>query len=175
MEPQSTPRYVTHRRVEFVDTDMAGIVHFTNFFRYMEQAEAEFFRVHGYSLASPLVNGVALGWPRVAASCSFKAPAYHNDVLEVRIFVRRRGFKSLTLQFQFWRGTVLIATGQIKTAYCRFRPGQPIESLEIPSEFDEMLGPYDPLAASSPATDEMAGDHRSDEVGQRPNHERRSE
>jgi YbgC/YbaW family acyl-CoA thioester hydrolase len=156
MEPQTNPRHVTNRRVEFVDTDMAGIVHFTNFFRYMEQAEAEFFRAYGFVLASPLVKGEALGWPRVAASCSFKAPAYHNDVLEVRIFVRRRGFKSLTLQFQFWRGTVLIATGQIKTAYCRFRPGQPIESLEIPSEFDAMLGPYDPVAAGRPAEDPLA-------------------
>ena len=52
MEPETKPRFVTSRRVEFVDTDMAGIVHFTNFFRYMEQAEAEFFRSQGHSLAS---------------------------------------------------------------------------------------------------------------------------
>ena len=40
MEPATEPRFVTTRRVEFVDTDMAGIVHFSNFFRYMETAEA---------------------------------------------------------------------------------------------------------------------------------------
>lgn len=150
MEPQSKPRFVTSRRVEFVDTDMAGIVHFTNFFRYMEQAESEFFRSHGHTLAArPGTDGAAVGWPRVAASCSFKSPAYHNDVLEVRVFVRRRGFKSLTQQFEFWRGETLVATGQIKTAFCRFRPGQPIESLEIPAEYDAMLGPYDPAAQES--------------------------
>ena len=132
MDPEIKPRFITSRRVEFVDTDMAGIVHFTNFFRYMEQAEAEFFRSQGHSLASTK-NGSGPGWPRVAASASFKAPAYHNDVLDVRIFVRRRGFKSLTLQFEFRRGETLVATGQIKTAYCRFEPGQPIQSLEIPS------------------------------------------
>jgi len=148
MEPETKPRseikprFVTTRRVEFIDTDMAGIVHFTNFFRYMEQAEAEFFRTYDHTLASTS-EGTGVGWPRVAASASFKAPAYHNDVLEVRIFVRRRGFKSLTLQFEFRRGETLIATGQIKTAYCRFRPGQPIQSLEIPPEFNAMLGPYD--------------------------------
>ena len=74
-------------------------------------------------------------------------------MLEIRIFVRRRGFKSLTLGYEFHRGSTLIATGQIKTAYCRFTVGQPIQSLEIPAKFDEMLGPYDaaqeePAAAS---------------------------
>jgi len=44
MEPVKKPRFVTSRRVEFVDTDMAGIVHFTNFFRYMEQARIGFLR-----------------------------------------------------------------------------------------------------------------------------------
>ena len=44
--PVST--FITHRRVEFSDTDMAGIVHFANFYRYMEQAEHDFFRSLGF-------------------------------------------------------------------------------------------------------------------------------
>ena len=38
------------RRVEFSETDMAGIVHYSNFFRYMETAEHGFFRRLGYSV-----------------------------------------------------------------------------------------------------------------------------
>ena len=38
------------RRVEFSETDMAGIVHYSNFFRYMETAEHGFFRSLGYSV-----------------------------------------------------------------------------------------------------------------------------
>ena len=41
----------TSRRVEFCDTDMAGIVHFANFFRWMESAEVEFLRSLGLSVA----------------------------------------------------------------------------------------------------------------------------
>jgi len=121
----------------------------------MEQAEAEFFRTQGQSLASTK-NGSGTGWPRVAASASFKAPAFHNDILEVRIFIRRRGFKSLTLQFEFHRGETLIATGQIKTAYCRFEPGVPIQSLEIPPQSDSLLGPYDPAADKAASGKEEA-------------------
>ena len=146
--PSTTPQFVTSRRVEFIDTDMAGIVHYTNFFRYMEQAEAEFFRSQGHLLASPQPDGSSVGWPRVSVSCSFKAPAFFNEVIEIRVEVHRRGFKSLTLGFEFHRGETLLATGQMKTAYCRFRPGQPIESLEIPPAFDALLGPFDPAKAA---------------------------
>jgi tetratricopeptide (TPR) repeat protein len=34
--------FTTTRRVEFGDTDMAGIMHFANFFRFMEAAETSF-------------------------------------------------------------------------------------------------------------------------------------
>ena len=134
------PRFRTTCRVEFSDTDMAGIVHFSNFFRYMEQAESEYFRAFGHTLARRNPDGSAVGWPRVSASCSFKAPAYYEDVLDVHLFIVRRGVKSLTLQFEFRRGETLIATGQVKTAYCLFRPGEPIQSLEIPESYDAMLG-----------------------------------
>ena len=38
------------RRVEFSDTDMAGIMHFSNFFRFMEAAETAFLRSLGLSV-----------------------------------------------------------------------------------------------------------------------------
>lgn len=44
IEVDFMPSFQTSRRVEFCDTDMAGIVHFANFFRYMEAAEHELFR-----------------------------------------------------------------------------------------------------------------------------------
>ena len=36
--------FKTKRRVEFADTDLAGIVHFAMFFKYMEEAEHQFWR-----------------------------------------------------------------------------------------------------------------------------------
>ena len=50
------------RMVEFNETDMAGIVHFSVFFRYMEYAEHAFFRSLGSSIVDP---ELAVGWPRV--------------------------------------------------------------------------------------------------------------
>ena len=52
------------RRVEFADTDMAGIMHYSNFFRFMETAEHAFFRSLGLSIVTDKVDaagGLAAG------------------------------------------------------------------------------------------------------------------
>ena len=51
------------RSVEFYETDMAGIVHYSNFFRYMEVAEAAFFRSLGLSILAKNLEA-KVGWPR---------------------------------------------------------------------------------------------------------------
>lgn len=134
-----TPQFTTTQRVEFCDTDMAGIVHFANFYRYMEQAEHAFFRSLGLETMHNNDDGSVTGWPRVSASCSFKAPAFFNDILDIHLDVMRKGVKSLTMKIEFWRDDTLIARGQLKTACCLIRHGEPIRSIEIPSFYDDAI------------------------------------
>jgi acyl-CoA thioester hydrolase len=130
----------TTRRVEFADTDMAGIVHFANFFRYMEAAEHEFLRSRGLSVAMDW-EGVHLGFPRVSATCDFQNPVRFEDVLDVEIELVRVGSKSLSFACTFRHGARQVARGQLSTVCCRLRPGQPLESIEIPPGIRARLGP----------------------------------
>lgn len=50
MSASSSPIFTWNRRVEFAETDAAGIVHFSSFFLYMEQAEHALFRSLGLSI-----------------------------------------------------------------------------------------------------------------------------
>ncbi len=127
-----TEPFRTARRVEFVDTDMAGIVHFSNFFRWMESAEVEFLRSLGLSVKLPW-EGEELGFPRVSASCDYQRPAYFEDVLEVAVRVENVGRKSVTYGFEFTRGGDAIARGRVSTVCCRVLPGHKLESVEIPA------------------------------------------
>jgi YbgC/YbaW family acyl-CoA thioester hydrolase len=86
------------RQVEFSETDMAGIMHFSNFFRYMEVAEHAFFRSLGTSIHAA---GNSLGWPRVHVECDFKHPLRFEDVVEISLFVREKKKKSLVYTFVF--------------------------------------------------------------------------
>jgi acyl-CoA thioester hydrolase len=90
---------MTHR-VEFADTDMAGIIHFASYFRYMEVTEHAFFRSIGFSINSRMPE-FHVGWPRVHVSCDFKRPLRFEDEVEVHLRVREKREKSLTYDFAF--------------------------------------------------------------------------
>ncbi len=88
------------RLVEFADTDLAGIVHFANFFRYMEETEHGFLRSLGLSVHSREGSRV-WGLPRVNAACTFTQPLRYQDEVEVHLQVREKKEKSLTYEFVF--------------------------------------------------------------------------
>jgi YbgC/YbaW family acyl-CoA thioester hydrolase len=129
-----TPVFHTTRRVEFADTDMAGIVHFANFFRYMEAAEVEFLRSRGVSVAMSW-EGDRLGFPRVAASCDYLAPVTFGDVMDVAVSIERLGTKSVTYGFEFTKDGQVIARGQVSSVCCRILDDHKMESMTIPASF----------------------------------------
>src|SRR6266480_4358037 len=88
------------RRVEFWETDMAGIVHYSNFFRYMEAAEHEFFRSLGFSVVRR-EEEAPVGWPRVHAECDYKQPLQFEDEVEIQMLVSEKKSKSLSYLFRF--------------------------------------------------------------------------
>jgi len=134
-----TPHFRYHRKVQFAETDMAGIVHFANFYRYMEEAEHAFLRSRGLSVKVDQPDGTVLGWPRVRGTCSFEHPARYEDELEVLVRVARLGVKSLTLEFSICRGGLRLAEGELKTVCCRFSARGEFESVEIPADWRRVL------------------------------------
>ncbi len=119
------------RRVEFHETDMAGIVHFSNFFRWMEAAEVAFLRGRGLSVALPW-EGQKIGFPRVSASCDYVRPVRFEDVVDVAVTVERVGRKSVTYRFEFSHGGEPVARGQVTSVCCRVSGGDKLESIDIP-------------------------------------------
>jgi acyl-CoA thioester hydrolase len=88
------------RHVEFSDTDMAGIMHYSNFFRFMESAEHGFFRSLGLSIFMDKAHP-EIGWPRVHAECDFKAPLRFEDQVEIHLLVSEKKSKALSYVFKF--------------------------------------------------------------------------
>ena len=88
------------RRIEFAETDMAGIVHFANFFRMMESTEHAFFRSLGFSIHAH-ENGATTGWPRVSASCDYRAPLRFEEEVEIHLIVAEVRPRSIRYEFIF--------------------------------------------------------------------------
>jgi YbgC/YbaW family acyl-CoA thioester hydrolase len=127
------------RRVEFGDTDMAGIMYFANFFRFMEVAETSFLQTLGLSV-SWWADGVKWGFPRVSAACDYQRPARFEDELAVAVTVEKVGAKSVAYRFDFTnQHGEAVAVGRITTVFCRApEPGR-LESVEMPPEIRAKL------------------------------------
>ncbi len=114
----------TERRIEFADTDMAGIVHFARFFIFMESAEHAFLA----SLGTPVHfehEGRHVGWPRVAAACRYESPARLGDVLDIELRVKRKGRRAMTYGIVFSRGGRRVAAGEISSICCALASPMP--------------------------------------------------
>jgi 4-hydroxybenzoyl-CoA thioesterase/acyl-CoA thioester hydrolase len=88
--------FTTRRRVEFRDTDAAGIAHFSAFFFWMESVEHELLRAAGVAVVDRDVAGSEASWPRVSAECDYTSSVRFGDELEVVAGIVSIGRTSLT-------------------------------------------------------------------------------
>ena len=139
------------RTVEFAETDMAGIMHFANFFYWMESCEAAFYR----SLALPLISfvpGNVVGWPRVAVSCEYKSPLRFNDVVQVRLLVKEVRTKAVIYVFQFRKVSdgkplpEIVAQGEVAAVCVTAGAGGAMVAQPIPAEVRAKLEVAPPAA-----------------------------
>ena len=116
-------QYRHRRRVQFAETDLAGIVHFANFFRYMEEAEHAFYRSLGFSVHRMVghEDDDPVGWPRVHAGADFRKPLKFEEEFDVELLVAALGPKTIDYQFRFFgEGDELLATGKFTVICVRF-------------------------------------------------------
>lgn len=141
------------RRVEFHETDLAGIVHFANFYRYMESVEHAFLRSLGHSVVMAHLDP-PLGFPRVHASCDFRRPLRFEDTLELHLLVREVRARSIAYQVRMRRvepgSPEEVAVGHLVVVCVRKRPDGGMEAVPIPEGLASQLepAPQEKLAGS---------------------------
>jgi len=133
--PQS---FKTLYRVSWVDTDAAQIVHFSNYFRFFEKAEEEFYQHLGL-----------IGWlgskdvimPRVEAFCQFKKPARFNDLLEIELTVEELREKAVKYGFKVYNKETaeLLANGYLVAVAVNRHT---LKATKIPKDVAEKLKAY---------------------------------
>ncbi len=129
--------FKAQRRVEFSDTDMAGIMHYSNFFRFMETAEHGFYRSLGFSVVMKEIDP-RLGWPRVHAECDYRKPLRFEDLVEIHLLVAEKKAKALNLVFKFRKldgaQAVDVARGALTIVCVEHRTDGTMGAVEIPEE-----------------------------------------
>jgi acyl-CoA thioester hydrolase len=135
--------HTSTRRIEFSETDMAGLVHFSNFFRYMETAERDLFEAAGVDLIKTK-PGELVGWPRARAECRFSAPIRFGDTIDIHIAVKAVKDRSVDYQFRIFRknpdGTrTQAAKGNMTTVLTELTDSGELRSVQLPDSLRQRL------------------------------------
>jgi len=123
--------YTQPMTVEYAHTDMAGIVHFSEFFKYMEAAEHRFFRSMGLSINAE-IDGRHISWPRIACSFEYHQPLRFEDQFVMNLTIEKIGNSSVTYKCDVLLDGELMATGQTTSVCCEVTPGKPLGKVPIP-------------------------------------------
>ena len=122
--------YRLRRRVQFYEVDSAGIVHFSWFFRFMEEAEHAMWREAGLSIAA----GREVGFPRVSATCDYHRPLRFEDEFDVVIRIAAISEKSIRYACEMTRDGTRVATGSIVVASVMKQADGSMKSVPIPPD-----------------------------------------
>src|SRR4051794_711138 len=100
---------ILNRRIEWMDTDAAGIYHWTTVFRLAEAAEAALHTALG------IADFTFGATPRVAVQASFARPLRFNDPVEVALTVTRLGRTSVEYALEVGNDDGRAAQGSVKS------------------------------------------------------------
>lgn len=150
------PAHVTHDFVRWSDIDLAGIMRYTAFPRFLELGEAELFRSLGVRY-SELATHYGISLPRKVMHLEYHAPARLDDRLAIATTVSRIGTTSLTLGTEIRHAEsgascasgymVLVCTGASDFSK---RP-LPADLLDLLAPYTDTTGSVEPRPRGGPA------------------------
>jgi acyl-CoA thioester hydrolase len=121
-------------RVYYEDTDLAGIVYYANYLKFIERARSEWVRGLGVDQLALRAQGIVFAVRRVVAD--YVRPATFDDELQVRTRVLAVTGARLTLAQSVWRGDALLFEAEV-VLVCLERSGRPVRfPAAIKSVFD---------------------------------------
>jgi len=126
-------------KVQFGDTDAAGIVYYPNYYRYMDNATHAFFEQIGFPTQELLEKRYSI--PLLEAHCNFFAPGYFHRIITVTTKVEELREKVFKLAHQFKDGETVIAQGYEVRAWVSLKGEKP-KAQPIPEELKHKLQQY---------------------------------
>lgn len=123
-------------QIRWVDTDGAGVMHYSNYLRYFEACEEEFYRSLGLNFKT-IRQKYQIALPRVEAHCNYKTSCRFDDVIEITLSVREVAEKTITYGFQIHLkdDNKLAAEGYLKC----IAVNQNWKAVPFPVEFMKMI------------------------------------
>lgn len=104
-------------KVRFVETDMMGVVHHSNYFRWFEMGRVEYLRQAGVYLLDMMDAGIL--FPITDVACQYRASAKFDDYILVETTMAELTKVKMVFTYRVVREAdgVLLVTGRTQNAF----------------------------------------------------------
>jgi enediyne core biosynthesis thioesterase len=132
-----TLSYEYRHVVNFEETNLVGNVYFVNHLCWQGRCREMFLREHAPSVLEELRHGLAL--VTTHCSCEYLEELAPFDEVVIRMTFGGIAQSRLKMQFEYWRGATLVATGSQQIA-CMRRENGAMTAAAFPAELRRALG-----------------------------------
>jgi acyl-CoA thioester hydrolase len=123
-------------RVNWGDTDKAGIVFYPNYFKWFDLAGHQFFRSIGLPHSQLEREQIIL--PLLDVRCSFEQPLYYDDIITIRTVVAEVNSKTIKLSHEVYRGERRTGYGYELRGWVEAKDGQ-LRAVPVPEHVRQLL------------------------------------
>ncbi|WP_041695787.1 acyl-CoA thioesterase [Alicyclobacillus acidocaldarius] len=123
-------------RVQWGETDAAGIVFYPNYFRWFDTATHEYFRMIGLSIRELQKKGVIT--PILSASCEFENPLYYDDEIVITSEITEVRNKTIRIDHTVRRAGIVTGRGHEWRGWVVEQGGK-LQAIPIPDDVLERL------------------------------------
>ena len=102
------------RQAHYYETDQMGIIHHSNYVRWMEEARIDFLDKLGWSFFKLEQEGISS--PVMSLECVYKKPTTFPDLVTIKVSIEKLSAVKLTFAYVFKKGEEVVFTG--KSSHC---------------------------------------------------------
>lgn len=132
--------FVSQRLTQFSESDAAGVIHFSNYAKYVEECEHMFLFKQGFAIQPGNLN--SLLWPRLTFKAEYLRAIMPLEMIQVELDPARVGHSSITWSWAIWNSgrKEKMAQGEMKTVCCKAKGGK-MHPIQLPEELRIKLNP----------------------------------
>ena len=126
-------------KVNYYETDKMGVVHHSNYVRWMEEARVCLMEQMGYSYFK--LESIGICSPVLAYSCEIKHSTFFGNEVEILAKVKKYNSVRLEIEYEMMVDDKIVATGESKHCFTNSQ-GKPISLKKECVELDKLFYDY---------------------------------
>ena len=129
--------FVYTRKAQYHETDKMGIIHHSNYIKWMEEARIAFMESLGFGFAK--VEQLGLVSPVAGISISYKHPVKFDDTVEIAVSISRYSGVVQEISYEITNRTTGLLSATATSKHCYMKDGEVVNLKHALPELDKVF------------------------------------